>query len=359
MNSAPNPDHGHGHGHSHVHADLAALLARSGRPTRWLVTGVAGFIGSHLLEALLRNEQQVVGLDNLSTGHRRNLDAVRNLVSAEQWGRFDFREGDITRPDDVRAAVQGCDRILHQAALGSVPLSLEQPVTTHASNITGFLHVLEAARAAGVGRVVYASSSAVYGDCTERPAREDRIGAPLSPYALSKWVDEAYAALFERCYGLRSVGLRYFNVCGPRQDPNGAYAAVIPRWIDALTYGRPVEIHGDGATTRDFCPVENVVEANLRAALVELPEQSPRVFNVGLGAETSLNDLHAILQRRIAASPGTRPAAAGAPRHGPERPGDVRFSRADISMARRWLGFEGRHSLEDSLAATVHWFLSK
>jgi UDP-N-acetylglucosamine 4-epimerase len=194
---------------------LEALLSHS---ARWLVTGAAGFIGSHLLETLLRHDQEVVGLDNLSTGHRRNLDDVRAKVSVEQWGRFEFREGDITRPGEVAAAIRGCRYVLHQAALGSVPLSLEQPVTTHASNVTGFVHLLDAARSAGVTRVVYASSSAVYGDCDELPAREDRIGAPLSPYALSKWMDEAYAAIFERCYGLRSIGLRYFNVCGPRQE---------------------------------------------------------------------------------------------------------------------------------------------
>lgn len=330
---------------------LDALL---GRPARWLVTGAAGFIGSHLLETLLRHDQAVVGLDNLSTGHRRNLDDVRTRVTAEQWGRFECREGDITRPADVAAAIRGCLYVLHQAALGSVPLSLEQPVTTHASNVTGFVHLLDAARSAGVARVVYASSSAVYGDCDELPAREDRIGAPLSPYALSKWMDEAYAAIFERCYGLRSVGLRYFNVCGPRQDPAGAYAAVIPKWIDALVKGQAVDIHGDGRTTRDFCPVENVVEANLRAALIDLPADAPRVFNVGLGAETSLNELYHRLQQAIG-----QPASGGSPaspRYGPERAGDVRYSRADVSQARRWLGFEGRRSLEDSLVETVRWF---
>lgn len=330
---------------------LDALL---NRPARWLVTGAAGFIGSHLLQTLLRHDQEVVGLDNLSTGHRRNLEDVRTRVTSEQWARFEFREGDITRPGDVAAAIRGCRYVLHQAALGSVPLSLEQPVTTHASNVTGFVHLLDAARSAGVRRVVYASSSAVYGDCNELPAREDRIGAPLSPYALSKWMDEKYAAIFERCYGLLSVGLRYFNVCGPRQDPAGAYAAVIPKWIDALVKGQAVDIHGDGGTTRDFCPVENVVEANLRAALIELPKEAPRVFNVGLGAETSLNELYRRLHQAIA-----QPASGGgpaSPRYGPERPGDVRYSRADVSQVRRWLGFEGRRSLEDSLVETVRWF---
>jgi UDP-N-acetylglucosamine 4-epimerase len=332
-------------------SSLDALLSR---PARWLVTGAAGFIGSHLLETLLRHDQTVVGLDNLSTGHRRNLDDVQSRVTAEQWGRFEFREGDITRLEEVAAAIPGCRYVLHQAALGSVPLSLEQPITTHASNVTGFVHLLDAARSAGVARVVYASSSAVYGDCNELPAREDRIGAPLSPYALSKWMDEAYAAIFERCYGLLSVGLRYFNVCGPRQDPAGAYAAVIPKWIDALVKGQGVDIHGDGTTTRDFCPVENVVEANVRAALIELPADAPRVFNVGLGAETSLNELYQRLHQAV--GPPALGGSPASPRYGPARPGDVRYSRADVSQARRWLGFEGRRSLEDSLVETVVWF---
>lgn len=331
--------------------DLEVLLKPR---ARWLVTGVAGFIGSHLLEALLRHGQEVVGLDNFVTGHRANLDDVRARVSAEAWSRFAMREGDIACNADVRGAVDGCRYVLHQAALGSVPLSLEQPLTTHTSNVTGFVHVLEAARVSGVDRVVYASSSAVYGDCTERPAREDRIGRPLSPYAVSKAMDEHYAAIFERCYGLRSVGLRYFNVCGPRQDPAGAYAAVIPKWIDAMVAGKTVDIHGDGETTRDFCPVENVVEANLRAALTVLPDEAPRVFNVGLGAETSLNRLLHLLTTRV--FPGLASERLPRPRYGPPRAGDVRFSCADVGNARRWLGYRGERTLDDSLGATVAWF---
>lgn len=336
---------------SPTRADFEARLSTR---ARWLVTGVAGFIGSHLLETLLGRDQQVIGLDNLCTGHRSNLDDVQARVTADQWARFEFREGDILQRGEVGLAMRGCDYVLHQAALGSVPLSLEQPVTTHASNVTGFIHILEEARAAGVRRIVYASSSAVYGDCAELPAREDRIGAPLSPYAVSKWMDEEYAAVFARCYGTQAIGLRYFNVCGPRQDPAGAYAAVIPKWIHALVNGLPVEINGDGETTRDFCPVENVVEANLRAALFELPAEAPRVFNVGLGAETSLNHLYRTLRRWTDA--GQPDAPAREPRYGPPRPGDVRYSRADVAQARRWLGFEGERSLEDSLEATVRWF---
>ncbi len=332
--------------------DLGPLFRR---PSRWAVTGVAGFIGSHLLETLLEHQQEVVGLDNFSFGRRSNLDDVRSRVSAGQWARFVIHEGDITRKDDVRRAFEGCEHVLHQAALGSVPLSLEKPVGTHDANVTGFVHVLDEARAAGVRRVVYASSSAVYGDCDELPAREDRIGSPLSPYALSKRMDEEYAEVFQRCYGIQAIGLRYFNVCGPRQDPAGAYAAVIPKWIDALVKGLPVMIHGDGGTTRDFCPVGNVVEANLRAALVDLPDEAPRVYNVGLGVETSLNELYRTLRRRVGVSMAGVPNEE--PQYGPPRSGDVRYSRADVALARRWLGFEGACSLEDSLGETVRWFL--
>lgn len=336
-------------------SDSIQTIARSMPPgSRWLVTGVAGFIGSHLLEALLKCDQLVVGLDNLSTGHEANLEDVRSAVSPAQWERFAFRKGDITRSDDVRSAVSGCDYVLHQAALGSVSLSMDRPDAAHAANVTGFVHLLDAARGSSVRRVVYASSCAVYGDCTELPAREERIGNPLSPYAVSKSMDEQYAAIFERCFGVISVGLRYFNVCGPRQDPAGAYAAVIPRWIDALVKGRPVVIFGDGETTRDFCPVENVVEANLRAALVDLPREAPRVFNVGLGSATSLNQLYRSLRKRVGPVDGG--AVLPDPEYGDPRPGDVRHSFADIARARRWLGFEGAQGLDAGLDATVRWF---
>lgn len=325
--------------------------------TSWCITGVAGFIGSHLLERLLAGDREVSGLDNFSTGHRRNLDEVRSRVTPAQWARFRFHEGDIRRRQDVATVVAGAERVLHQAALVSVPLSIAQPALAHDINVTGFLHVLEASRAAGVARVVYASSSAVYGDATELPAREDRIGTPLSPYALSKRMNEEYAALFERCYGQVSVGLRYFNVFGARQDPQGAYAAVIPRWTLAWLRDEPVTIHGDGGATRDFCPVQAVVEANLRAALADLPPGSPRVFNVGLGEATSLNTLADCLRKEVARHhPG---AADRPPRHGPERVGDIRHSRADVSAARRWLGWSHEGGFQAGLPEVVQWFASE
>ncbi len=321
---------------------------------RWLVTGVAGFIGSHLLEVLLRHDQDVVGLDNFSTGRRLNLEEVQRQVTAPQWERFRLIEGDITRPEDIRRGVLGTDFVLHEAALGSVPKSMECPVETHAANVTGFIHVLEESRKAGVRRVVYASSSAVYGDCADVPAREERIGNPLSPYALSKLMNEQYAAVFARCYGFESIGLRYFNVFGPRQDPNGPYAAVIPRWIDALLGDRPVEIFGDGETSRDFCHVDNIVHANLVAATAPFAADAPRVFNVGLGDATSLNRLFEFLRDNTAR---LRPEIQAArPIHRDFRDGDVRHSCADISRIRKALGYEAVKDVPVGLAETVQWF---
>ena len=321
---------------------------------KWAITGVAGFIGSHLLEELLGRDQEVTGLDNLTTGRTTNLDDVRSRVTPAQWSRFRFIRGDITNPATVSESLRGATRVLHQAAIASVPASIEDPATTHHVNVTGFLNILESARKSGVERVVYASSSAVYGDCIELPSREDRIGQPLSPYALSKRMDEEYAALFERCYGLRSVGLRYFNVFGPRQDPKGAYAAVIPNWIQALLDGRDLQVHGDGETSRDFCPVQTVVEANLRAATASIDPQAPRVFNIGLGRATSLNQLAATLRAGASRQrPGAAPTKVV---HGPVRPGDIRHSWADTDAARKYLGFEPGTSLEALLDATLRWY---
>lgn len=322
---------------------------------RWVITGVAGFIGSHLLEALLGQNRSVVGVDDFTTGRESNLEAVRDRVSPAQWAGFRFLRGDVADPRVLDQALSGAEAVLHQAALVSVPASIVDPVGTHRVNVTGFLELLEAVRRAGVRRVVYASSSAVYGDRSELPSREDRIGQPLSPYALSKRMNEDYAALYERCHGLLSVGLRYFNVFGPRQDPRGAYAAVIPQWIQALSEGRDLHIHGDGETTRDFCPVRQVVEANLRAATTELPPESPRVFNIGLGRATSLNELAARLEALMSAR---FPAAQRSRRvHGPYRPGDVRHSRADVSLAHRWLGLEPVDAFAAELERTVEAFV--
>lgn len=339
---------------SEAYAQLRAELAA--RPSTWLVTGAAGFIGSHLVEHLLRLDQRVVGLDDFSTGKRENLANVRALVSPAQAERFVLLEGDIRDPAACARACAGVDVVLHQAALGSVPRSIADPIRTHDVNVTGFLRVLLAARDAGVRRVVYASSSSVYGDHPELPKLEDRVGRPLSPYAASKAADELYAHAAARCYGLALVGLRYFNVFGPRQDPDGPYAAVMPRWFSALLEGREVVIHGDGETSRDFCFVENVVQANLLAATTAAEEAIGQVFNVACGERTTLNQLFELIRAEVAA---LRPAAREArPVHRDFRPGDVRHSLADVSRARRLLGYTPTHAVGDGLARTAPWYAS-
>lgn len=324
-------------------------------PRRWLVTGAAGFIGSHLIEALLALDQTVVGLDNFATGSRRNLDLVRQaLASPERWARFRFLESDIRDLGACEAACASADYVLHQAALGSVPRSIERPLDTHRANVDGTLHVFLAALGAGVRRVVYASSSSVYGDEPTLPKREDRIGAPLSPYAASKRMTEIYASVLARSHRLSAVGLRYFNVVGARQDPGGPYAAVVPRWLDALTQvaqgtTRPL-IFGDGETTRDFCPVGNVVQANLLAATRDA-ELGGRVYNVALGDQTSLNQLYRVLRDGMQAR-GFE-CATLEPEYREFRAGDVRHSLADIGAAERDLGYAASLSLEQGLAAAM------
>lgn len=323
-------------------------------PRIWLITGVAGFIGSNLLQALLELEQRVVGLDNFATGYRDNLNEVRQSVSKRQWARFKMMEGDVADPRVCLHACDGVDIILHQAALGSVPRSLLEPLATHTANVTGFVNMLEAARQKRVKRFVFASSSAVYGDHAALPKKEATIGNVLSPYAVSKRMDELYAEVFARCYGLETIGLRYFNVFGPRQDPNGAYAAVIPRWISAMLAGKRVEIYGDGKTSRDFCYVANVVQANLLAGTTTKRAALGNVFNVAVNGRTTLNELAAILREQLAP---LAPKTAGlAPRHLAPRPGDVRHSQADISRARRILGYQSSHSLDDGLAESMGWY---
>lgn len=320
-------------------------------PKIWAVTGVAGFIGSNLLEALLKLNQRVVGLDNFATGHQRNLDEVRSLVTPEQWGRFKFIEGDICSPDDCRQTCEGVDYVLHQAALGSVPRSMADPIATNAANVTGFLNALVAARDAGVKRFVYAASSSTYGDHPALPKVEDVIGNPLSPYAVTKYVNELYASVFARCYGFSSIGLRYFNVFGPRQDPNGAYAAVIPKWIAAIVAGEDVVINGDGETSRDFCFVANVVQANILAAIAEDSKALDQVYNVGVGEQTNLNELYKHLQSLLAVHDPS--IAAASPQYREFRPGDVRHSRADIGKVRRLLKYEPEYRFVDGIRVTV------
>ncbi len=322
---------------------------------RWLVTGGAGFIGSHLVESLLRLEQSVITLDNLSTGHRANLEQVEEAVGPDAWKRHQFLHGDIADPSTCREACANIDYVLHHAALGSVPRSVADPLQANAANVTGFLNMLVAARDAKVKRFVYAGSSSTYGDHPRLPKVEDQIGRPLSPYAVTKHVNELYADVFAQCYGLETVGLRYFNVFGARQDPEGPYAAVIPCWIRAMLMAQPVQINGDGETTRDFCYVSNVVQANLLSAICERREAVNQVYNIAVGGRTSLNQLFHILRELLA------PVAAHVERLQPEyralRPGDVRHSQADISKARQLLGYEPTHDVRSGLTEALAWYV--
>lgn len=329
-----------------------AMTALRASPRRWLVTGCAGFIGSNLLEALLSAGQHVVGLDNFATGHRRNLDEVESIVGPEAWSRFRFIEGDIRDMEVCHGAAKGVDHVLHQAALGSVPRSLADPVTTNEVNIGGFLKMLVAARDAGVRSFVYAASSSTYGDHPALPKVEDRIGKPLSPYAVTKYVDELYADVFTRAYGTPSVGLRYFNVFGRRQDPDGAYAAVIPRWIAAMIRDEEVVINGDGETSRDFCYIENVVQANVLAALAG-PDGMNQVYNVAYGGRTTLNQLFEYLAETLREH-GV--AYDRPPRHGDFRAGDVRHSQADVGKARSLLGYDPQFDIRAGLKAAMPWY---
>lgn len=325
-------------------------------PTRWCVTGAAGFIGSHLTQALLAGGQHVVALDDFSTGHRANLDDVRAQVGEEAWRRFELVEGDLRDLGACREAVDCAEVVLHQAALGSVPRSIHDPLTTHAVNVDGTVNLLLAARDAGARRVVYASSSSVYGDHPGLPKVEAEIGTPLSPYAVSKRTGELYARTVQDHYGLETVGLRYFNVFGPRQDPNGAYAAVIPKWIGQLLEGQTPTIHGDGETSRDFCYVANVVQANLRAATGP-SEATGTVYNVAVGERTTLRELYALIADGLR---DTRPEAApGDPSFGPFRAGDVRHSLADTSAIETALGYAPTHTAREGLRETVAWYAAR
>lgn len=334
-------------------SDIAGQLVA--QPRHWLVTGSAGFIGSHLLETLLRAGQQVTSLDNFATGHQRNLDEVRQAVGDEAWARHRFIEGDIADPATCVQACDGVNVVLHQAALGSVPRSMADPLNTHRANATGFLNMLVAARDAGVSRFVYAASSSTYGDSPTLPKVEDVIGNPLSPYAVTKYLNELYAQVFQRCYGFETVGLRYFNVFGPRQDPNGAYAAVIPRWVAAMLRAEVCTINGDGETSRDFCFVANAVQANLRAGLAPLDAAVPQVYNVAVGDRTSLVELHQLIADKLVAEQAVDSVAP--PSFAPFRAGDVRHSLADISKARQQLGYAPTHDVRAGMAEAVRWYI--
>jgi len=325
------------------------------QPRKWLVTGCAGFIGSNLLETLLKLNQTVTGLDNFATGHQRNLDEVRNSVTAEQWARFTFVEGDIRDLAACQRAAEGVDFVLHQAALGSVPRSLKDPITTNEVNIGGFLNMLVAARDAGVKSFVYAASSSTYGDHPALPKVEENIGKPLSPYAVTKYVNELYADVFARSYGFETVGLRYFNVFGKRQDPDGAYAAVIPKWTAAMSKGDDVIINGDGETSRDFCFVENAVQANLLAAMAPA-EGRNQVYNVAVSGRSTLNDLFGFLVKAL----GNQNVNYGKQAvYADFRAGDVRHSQADIAKAGRLLGYVPTHNLAQGLRQTIAWYVEQ
>jgi UDP-N-acetylglucosamine 4-epimerase len=324
-------------------------------PAKWLVTGVAGFIGSNLLETLLKLDQQVIGLDNFSTGFQHNLDQVRELVGSEQWQRFSFVEADIRQLADCQSACAGVDYVLHQAALGSVPRSIDDPILTNDNNLSGFLNMLVAARDAKVKRFVYAASSSTYGDHPGLPKQEDKIGRPLSPYAVTKYVNELYADVFARTYGFKSIGLRYFNIFGRRQDPAGAYAAVMPKWFAALIKDEELFINGDGETSRDFCYIDNCVQANLLAALATKEDAFNQVYNVAFGERTTLNELFNMIRQRVAEV--VESAATKEPEYRDFRPGDVRHSLADISKAKTLLGYEPQFSVRDGLDQAAAWYI--
>ena len=362
-------------------------------PKTWLVTGVAGFIGSNLLETLLKLDQRVVGLDNFATGHQRNLDEVQTLVTPTQWANFNFIQGDIRNLADCQKAMTHChcgldpqssppdtipvDYVLHQAALGSVPRSLQDPITTNATNISGFLNMLVAARDAKVKSFTYAASSSTYGDHPGLPKVEDTIGKPLSPYAVTKYVNELYADVFARCYGFNTIGLRYFNVFGKRQDPKGAYAAVIPKWIASMIKGEPVYINGDGETSRDFCYVDNAVQANLLAATVDSSLRAKRgnpspviasearqsispvnqIYNVALGDRTTLNQLYTQIKANLL--PHYPHLQTAAPVYRDFRDGDVRHSLADINKATSRLGYAPTQRIGQGLELAMPWYISQ
>jgi UDP-N-acetylglucosamine/UDP-N-acetylgalactosamine 4-epimerase len=324
-------------------------------PKTWLITGVAGFIGSNLLETLLRLNQRVVGLDNFATGFQKNLDEVQTLVTPAQWLNFQFIEGDIRNLDDCHKACQAVDYVLHQAALGSVPRSINDPIATNATNITGFLNMLVAARDANVNSFTYAASSSTYGDHPALPKVEHTIGKPLSPYSVTKVVNEMYADVFSKTYGFHSIGLRYFNVFGRRQNPNGAYAAVIPKWTAAMLTGEDIFINGDGHTSRDFCYVDNAVQANFLAATTQNAAAKNQVYNVAVGDRTTLNDLYAQIKQTLSSLNIEYPLNV---QYRDFRAGDVQHSQADIGKSKRLLGYEPRFDIKAGVANAMPWYIN-
>ena len=324
------------------------------QPKTWLITGVAGFIGSNLLETLLKLDQKIVGLDNFATGHQHNLDEVQSLVTPEQWARFSFIQGDIRNLEDCQKACANVDYVLHQAALGSVPRSIADPITTNAANITGFINMLVAARDAQVKSFTYAASSSTYGDHPALPKVEENIGNPLSPYAVTKYVNELYADVFARTYDFKCIGLRYFNVFGKRQDPNGAYAAVIPKWTAAMIQGDDVFINGDGETSRDFCFIENTVQANILAATTENEEAKNQVYNVAVGDRTTLNDLFNAIKNALKEN---QIMYVKDSIYRDFRKGDVRHSQASINKIQNLLGYKAQYVISEGVDLAMKWYV--
>lgn len=325
----------------------------SNSPRRWLITGVAGFIGSHLLEELLKLGQEVIGIDDFSTGNKNNLEEVKKLVTKESWQRFSFYKGDICCFDNCKSVVKNVDYVLHQAALGSVPRSVNDPISTNATNIDGFLNILEASRLGKVKSFTFAASSSTYGDHPDLPKKEKNIGNPLSPYAVTKLVNEIYAGVYFRTYGFKSIGLRYFNVFGSRQDPEGAYAAVIPQWTQALIKNEDVFINGDGHTSRDFCYIDNVVQANLLAAIYGC-KYDHDIFNVAVGSRTSLNELYVAIKNNLKEY-GINNACS--PIYRDFRTADVRHSQASIKKITDYLGYKPIFNVEQGLELAMPWYI--
>jgi UDP-N-acetylglucosamine 4-epimerase len=336
----------------------SALAEMAKTPKRWLVTGAAGFIGGHIVETLLNHGQTVRGMDNFITGHQHNLDDIQSRVSAEAWGRFSFMNADVSIVDDCNRAVEDIDIVIHQAALGSVPRSIEDPISSNTANVDGFLNLLVAVREAGIKRFVYASSSSVYGDDPDLPKVESKIGVQLSPYAVTKRVNELYARVFADSFGIEVLGLRYFNVFGARQDPKGAYAAVIPRWVDSLLNGEQCLIFGDGETSRDFCYIDNVVQANLLAAWTKNEAAFSQVYNIAYGDRTTLTELYEHIYDSLAELKGGLSVPKKAD-YQDFRAGDIRHSLADTKQARELLGYEPKFSVGEGLALTVKAYLEQ
>jgi UDP-N-acetylglucosamine 4-epimerase len=322
----------------------------------WLITGVAGFIGSNLLETLLLLDQKVIGLDNFATGFQHNLDEVQGSVSEAQWRNFTFYQGDIRQLEDCQKACAAVDYVLHQAALGSVPRSIADPIMTNSANITGFLNMLVAARDANVKSFTYAASSSTYGDHPALPKVEENIGKPLSPYAVTKYVNELYADVFAKTYDFQTIGLRYFNVFGKRQNPNGAYAAVIPKWISAMIESEDIFINGDGETSRDFCYIANAVQANILAAVVKNVDAKNQVYNVAVGDRTTLTYLFNSIKEALFSHNVNYDKE---PVYRDFRAGDVRHSQASINKAENFLGYVPSHKIGEGLIQTVNAFVSK